>query len=263
MSKYLALGWLAFRERMHSPIALAVIQFNMLLRVWVLSQLYQASFAASGRTHVAGFGLTETVWSLMLVQAVMLSRWPTIARIITLDIREGGFVIALQRPYSYALAMLLQAIGRQFPVLLLNLITGCVVAHVLVGAPNISLNALLFAVVILILGLLLDLGMLLCLGLCALWLDASESLEWIYDKAFVVFGGAFLPLAFMPSWLQPWLELLPFGLLYSSASVVLLQGAAVEPALIVIRQVLWLLLVVGLVNFIFSNGVRHVAHNGG
>jgi ABC-2 type transport system permease protein len=101
------------------------------------------------------------------------------------------------------------------------------------------------------------------IGLAAFAAEEVAPFEWIYQKLVFILGGMLIPIDFYPSWLQTITKSLPFAyMMYGPARLF------VKPDLqlflsVIIGQVIWLVILCGIMILVFSRGIRRLAINGG
>lgn len=233
------------------------------LNIWIIKQLYAATYAASQVRQIGGLDLSHVVWLLAFVQSFERATWPNPIITIDEDIKSGAISYSLQRPYSYMLYHLFGFFGRIMATLIGNLFFACLAALLLVGPFSVSLYGFLAGFVALILGYILDFCMFFMFGLMGFWVEEIKPFAWLYNKIKLVFGGVILPIAFFPEYVQRVVLLLPFCNLYYTASRIIVHFEASLFFRCLCVQLCWIMILGGCTLFIFSKAVKHVSVNGG
>ena len=129
--KYLAVARTAFANRLvyfgdalGRPLFFALILF-------VFMQIWRKVFAG-GRPPVEGFGALETLWYMVLTEAIMLSV-PRLEGRVDLEVKSGSIAYLINRPCSYVGYHLAHGLGESLPLFAMNFVVGSVVAGLLVG----------------------------------------------------------------------------------------------------------------------------------
>jgi ABC-2 type transport system permease protein len=221
-AKYRAVWLTAFRQRLCEPAVLAGAALQYAFLLFVFSRMWPVMLAgepdAAARANRYLWYLTVTEW--------ILCAQPRFHLDIENDVRLGDIAYQLLRPTSYVGFRLAFAAAELCVNLLLLAPIGLCVTTLLVGPPAEPL-ALLAA---LPLGLLASSCWLLCtamIGLSAFWVQDTNPLYWIFQKAAFVLGGLMVPLDLYPAWLRATALSLPFSaLLYLPAHGVLGSGTA-------------------------------------
>ena len=231
--------------------------------IWTMKQLYAATFASAGTSHIGGLTLAETVWLIMFVQSFERATWPNPISLIDDEIKSGAITYALQRPYSYIVYHLCGFLGRVVVTAMGNLVLGAVFAFLLVGPCIFSVRGLVSGAIAISLGYMLDFFIFFIFGVAGLWVEDVKPFTWLYSKAKLVLGGACMPIAFFPQAAQKVVLLLPFSNLYYTASYCIVHF---DPWLFVrciTVQICWVSVLAGCAYALFRKGVRHVTFNGG
>ncbi|MCC6933007.1 MAG: hypothetical protein IT292_07110 [Deltaproteobacteria bacterium] len=143
-----------------------------------------------------------------------------------------------------------------------NVTIGTVAAFFLVGPLSVIISGLIFGIVLLFFGLLLDLFISLFIGLLAFWLEDISALGWIYFKEKMVFGGYILPVALFSSYLRKVVELLPFRQICYAPSRLMVHFEIDLFWQYLLTQLLWISFFWALACFTFSKGIKNVSING-
>ena len=243
MRAYRAVAYISSLSRTAFIGSLIMNGFLVGLYVWIIKQLYTATYAASHAQQIGGLNLTEVVWLLMFVQSFERATWPNPIAMIDNEIKSGSISYSLQRPYSYILYHLFSFFGRIAATATGNLLFGTIAALLLVGPCSITFHGLVGGAVAIILGYILDFCIFFMFGLCGFWVEDVKPFTWLYSKSKLVFGGVILPIAFFPAYVQKIVLLLPFSNLYYMASRIGILGSCAYA--------------------LFAKGVRHVTISGG
>jgi len=235
----------------------------VVLRIWIFTQLYTASYAMAGATDIGGLTLPMAIWSLMLTQSFQSAARPMLVRILDEEVKTGKLAYSVNRPYSYMLFHLSGYLGRSAPNLITNLMIGALAAIFLVGPLPTSLIGIALGAALLCLGYMLDFCMQFIIGLLGFWLEDTAALVWIYTKGQFVLGGVILPLALFPGALGRLASLLPFGLMYYGPARIMVNfdfGLFKE---FILMQFVWIAVFGLAALLIFKKSLKYVSINGG
>lgn len=260
---YAAIAYISSLSRTAFSWALLMNGLSVGLYIWIFTQLYTATYAASHTQTIGGLTLCSVIWLLMFVQCFERATWPNPIYKIDEEIKTGAISYALQRPYNYILYHLFSFYGRIFPTLLGNLVCGTIAALLLVGPFSLSLLGLLGGAIAIILGYTLDFFLFFMLGLMGFWVEDVKPFSWLYSKSKLVFGGVLLPIAFFPASVQKVVLLLPFSNLYYAASRIIVQFDIWLLLRCLTVQVVWIGILGSCAYALFKRGVRHVTISGG
>ena len=262
IGKYLAVGriTLASQAAYLSEMLLRTLFLALILYIFV--QLWTVTYEALGRQTVAGFSVAQMIWYLMLTESILLSR-PRITLEIDAEVRAGDVAYQLIRPYDYVLFRLARYLAERLLRLLICLAVGTALALLYVGPVPLGPAGLAAALVVLGFGILIDFGGAIAIGLCAFWVEDTQPLSLLYDRAIMLLGGLLLPLELFPDALASLLAGLPFQLLlYAPARLVVSGDLAPLPGALV-QLALTLLGIAGLVRLVQARALRRLHANGG
>lgn len=99
-------------------------------------------------------------------------------------------------------------------------------------------------------------------GLSAFWLEDAEPVYWISDKFVMLLGGAYVPVVLFPVWLKTIAIWLPFGGFTFVAQAFHPSFTALWSQLI-LSQLLWTIVLGGIVALVFRRARARVSINGG
>jgi ABC-2 type transport system permease protein len=116
---------------------------------------------------------------------------------------------------------------------------------------------------VLALGLLVDFGASIAIGLCAFWVEDTQPLTLLYDRAVMLLGGMLLPLELFPERVAAPLALLPFQLLLYAPARMVVSGDSSPLGATLAQLAVTLALVAGMVRLVHGRAVRRLHANGG
>jgi ABC-2 type transport system permease protein len=179
-----------------------------LLQIFLLKSVWTAVYA--GRASVDGVPLADLITFLTLANLQLLAMRPMLVWYLERRIHEGQIGLDLVRPVPFLGQLLAQQVGAtvgylpflfaSIPLAFMLGNLGLPISPGAVGAYLVSL-CLAYAIAMLI-GLLM--------GLVAFWTVQTLGVAVIYTFAAQFFGGALIPLFFLPAPLRMLAELLPF-----------------------------------------------------
>ena len=230
------------------------------LFIYVFMSLWRAIYQEGG---VHGYSYVQIVWYLIMTEFVGFACGTDIFRRMNEDVRSGAIAYLIGRPTHYVFYQLANSLGQ----MLLNLVSfgalACVLGLVFVGPLTTfsiaGFPALLLSVT---LSVLLNFFFLMLIGLCAFVMEDNSAVYLIYQKLCFMLG-LFLPVEFLPAWLQPVARSLPFSYVYWAPARLFV---AFSPDLfweLVPRQAAWLGVSVVLTLVCYHASVRRLQVNGG
>jgi ABC-2 type transport system permease protein len=262
IAKYLAVGriTLASQAAYLAEMLLRTLFLAMILYVFV--QLWTVTYEALGRATVAGFSVAQMIWYLMITESILLSR-PRMTTEIDAEVRAGDVAYQLIRPYDYVLFRLARYLAERLLRLAICLAIGTGLALLYVGPVPLAPGGLAAALAVLALGVAVDFAGAIAIGLCAFWVEDTQPLTLLYDRAIMLLGGLLLPLELLPDSLAGLLAGLPFQLLlYAPARLAVSGDLAPLPGALA-QLAVTLALAAAAVRLIQGRAVRRLHGNGG
>jgi ABC-2 type transport system permease protein len=259
--KYLAVVRTQVLYGLAYPADLAGRSIAIALFLWIFFHLWRAAYATTGQQTIAGLSLRDTLWYLMLAEAIALSR-PRLSGAIAEAVRSGSIAYQLHRPCSFLLYQAGMAVGDSSLRLAANLLAGGGLVWLLVGPPP-DPRAWPLVLVAILGAWALDCCLSAGIGLLAFVTEEIAAFEWIYSKLLMTLGGLLIPLDFYPDWLKDVAMHLPFAYtLYGPARAFVGPGILAFGALFV-GQAIWLAGLGTLVWLCYRRALRWLNVNGG
>ena len=231
------------------------------LFIYVFMNLWQAIYK-EGSVH--GYSYVQMVWYLIMTELIVFSsQGNAILNRINEDVKSGAIAYGLGRPVHYIFLQYTSTLGQ----VLVNLVSFGILAAVLglvfVGPlPAFSMVGLVPLVLSVALGLLMGSFFMTLIGLSAFVFEDNFALFLVYQKICFMLG-VFLPVEFLPGWLQPVAKSLPFSYI-TWAPAKIFVGYSPELCLELIpRQAMWAAVAVAATLLCYRLAVRRLQVNGG
>lgn len=207
---------------------------------------------------------SNAVWSMSMYFAVFWLGLRNIERIFRQDIISGNIELYLLRPMNYIWQKVFLQLGRGLIPFVLALILSVSINASILGTPAvhipISLWIIGLAIIFVLSQILTCLIFVLC-GLAGFWLQNSEPIYFVVSKLIMIFGGAWVPVAFFPHVLQRIAEFSPFGAAMEIAYA-MYPNFAERFWIMVLNTVVWIIICTLLVLVISNRAVRKLSVNG-
>lgn len=257
--------WAMFATQMVNalayPIDLAGRSVSIVLFMWVFIHLWRVTYRSVGQQEIAGLTLGDTLWYLMLAEAIWLSK-PRVSSAIAQSVRDGSIAYVLNKPYSFPLYHLSVALGDSVLRLGLGVTAGGALIWLAVGPPP-EPRGLLLALPAVAAAWLIDFCQGAMIGLAAFLAEDVAAFEWIYSKLVFVLGGLLIPIDFFPGWLRVVAQALPFAYTVYAPARLFVQPEPARLAGVLGGQAFWLLVLGLLLAFLYRQGTRRLVINGG
>jgi ABC-2 type transport system permease protein len=230
--------------------------------ILVLLGVYRIAMEKTG--SIAGMTYVTAMWSLSMYNIHWAVGTRNLFKDITNDIKSGAVETRLVRPASYLWTTIFFRIGKNFPMFIIHTLFSFGLLISVVGFPAgyISTVWLLSVAATFLLGTTTGIFMYVSVGLTAFWLQEATPVMWIVDKAVMILGGSFVPIAFFPPVLRLISERSPFGAILAFSQAFAPDFLSRLP-LIVASQCTWLVILgVGCAG-VWRLARRRIAVNGG
>ena len=233
----------------------------IVLFMWIFMNLWRVTYGATGTRSIAGLTLADTMWYLMMAEAVMLSK-RDLSETMSEQVKDGSVAYLLNKPFNFILYHFAAGLGDSVLAFGGNLIIGSAVVWLMVGPPP-GITGWLFAGVAVVLALLLDFCFSALIGLSAFVVEETVAFRWIYQKFLLLLGGVLIPLDFFPAWLQTISLNLPFAWIIYGPARLFIDPSPARLGYVFMQQGIWLAVVGGTVWVLYRRAVARLAINGG
>jgi ABC-2 type transport system permease protein len=257
--------WAIFRTQLQNsfayPLDLLGRSLSILLFMWVFVNLWRVTYAAVGEESIAGLTLRDTLWYLLMAEAVLLSK-PDLSRSISEAVKDGSIAYLLNKPFNFILYQFAIGLGDSLLSFVSNAVIGSALLWWLVGPPPTLLGwpVVLLAV---LLAWLLDFCITAMIGLSAFLAEEVSAFRWIYQKLVFILGGLLIPIDFFPEWLQRIAFSLPFAWTVYGPARLFVDPTWERFVNVVAAQAIWLLVMAGLLALFYRWAVSRLTINGG
>ena len=212
---------------------------------------------------LAGYTLNQIVWYLCITELIAFGMSPRVFARMNEEVKSGAVAYQLGRPYHYVFYQYALSMGAMVFSFLVYLIAAIIIGMVFVG-PLIGfawLGAPLMLLMI-FMGASIQFFLQMALGLTAFYAEENGGFFFVYQK-FVFMLGMFLPVEFLPDWLERIAKCLPFSYVCWAPARMVVAFDAAECGRLISMQALWLAFAVCCALTMFELGKRHIGANGG
>jgi len=262
IAKYTAITAVTLKETLYHRNKLISTVFISTFRLIMLALIYKYAYAYLGTT-INGIDQTTAVWSIAIYHILLFTQFRSIFRTIKSEHQKGSLEVQLNKPYNYLVYKCFEQLGKGIPNLVINLVISIPILIVLVGPPP-ALTPLLAvsALLLTICGTLVSAAIYACISLTNLWIEDAEPVFWIVDKAVLILGGAYIPIALFPPRAQTAAHFSPFGAPMFATKIFNPNFAYEWPSLL-LMQVVWIVVFILLTHTYYKATQKVLAINGG
>lgn len=251
------------RDYMYYPDRLLVDTLSIIARCGVLLVLYYYVFQLNDGV-INNTTYIVAAWSMFFYFGFSVFRLRDISRTIMQDIQSGNVEVLFSKPISYVSYRMWWQVGAGLYPFLVISILGALVLALIVGVPDTMAIGVFIPTLLLVIiaGTLLSLFLYATVGLLAFWIEDINPVFWIVDKAVMILGGSYLPVALFPDFMYKIALYSPFGASQFITHTVYETWAA-EWVLKIGIQVFWILAFAIIVSILFAKAKEKVSVNGG
>jgi len=260
LRKYIVIAQVSFGNAMvYRATLLSRFCFYTLI-IYVFMSLWRAIYQ-EGSVH--GYSYVQIVWYLVMTELIVFATGTDIYRKMNEDVKSGAIAYLIGRPTHYVFFQFANAAG-QITLSFIGFGTlACILGLIFVGPLyTFSLAGLLPLTLSIMMSIILNYSILMLIGLTAFVVEDNFSIFLIYQKLCFMLG-MFLPVEFLPMWLQPIAKSLPFSYVYWAPAKLFVDYS---PGLfweLFPRQVGWALAFVALTMFCYNLSIKRLTVNGG
>ena len=230
------------------------------LFIYVFMSLWRAIYQ-EGSVH--GYSYVQIVWYLIMTEFVAFACGSDIYRKMNEDVKSGAIAYLIGRPTHYVFYQFANSLGQ----ILLNFVGFSIMAVILgmvfVGPLyTFTIAGLLPLLLSLALSIVLNYFFHMLIGLSAFIMEDNFALYLIYQKLCFMLG-MFLPVEFLPIWLQPVAKILPFSYVYWAPAKIFVDFSPELCWQLIPRQAAWVLVSIALSLLCYRSSVKRLQVNGG
>ncbi len=230
------------------------------LFIFVFFSLWQAIYQGG---QVNGYTQGQVVWYLIFTELIVFGCRVNVVGQINEDVKTGALAYLINRPLHYVGYQAAAAAGGMAVNVLFFGVLGAVLGLCFVGPiPNFHWQALPLMLLSGVMGIALQFFSLVAVGLTAFALEDNSAVYLIYQKL-VFMLGVFLPVEFLPDWLQGVARVLPFSYVAWAPARLIVAFSWELFWQVVPMQLFWLLIAAVLSVTMYRKGVGALQVNGG
>ncbi|MBP9716217.1 MAG: ABC-2 family transporter protein [Candidatus Pacebacteria bacterium] len=231
----------------------------LLFSIYLYKYVYELVPSMQGRLP-----LPNAIWSMSMYFIVFWLGFREIEKSFRNDIKSGNIELYLLRPVGYIWQKVFFQIGQGLISFIFATIFSVTISYFLIGLPAVdaSIGLWIFGVLLVfILSQILICLIFITCGLTSFWIEDSEPIYFIVTKMMMIFGGAWVPVAFFPKFLQLFAIYSPFG--SSMAVSFAMYPDFIERIPVILGSIIfWIVVFLITVVFISKSAFKKLAVNG-
>ena len=251
------------KDRIQYPDKLVVDTIGVIARCGILLILYGYVFKLNDGV-INGTTFLFAVWSIFFYFSFSVLRLRDISGEIMRDIQTGNIEVLFSKPISYLSYRMWWQVGSGIYSFVIITIFATLALIFIMGLPSTMTMSIFIPTLILtfICGAILSLFLYSIVGLLSFWLEDINPVFWIVDKAVMILGGSYLPVALFPAFMFKIALWSPFGASQFVTHTVY-ETWQINWYQLVGIQLFWIVLLGLVVYFMFERAKQKVSVNGG
>ena len=251
------------KDRIQYPGRLIVDTVGIFARCGVLLILYSFVYRLNNGV-INGTTFLYAAWSIFFYFSFSVLRLRDISRAIMQDVQTGNVEVLFSKPISYLSYRMWWQIGSGiYPFAVITIVTTIALALIIGLPPTMAIGIFIPTLFLtFVCGVILSLLLYSIVGLLSFWIEDVNPVFWIVDKAVMILGGSYLPVALFPAFMYQAALYSPFGASQFVTHTVY-QSWQTDWYQLVGIQLFWIVLLGLIVYFMFERAKRNVSVNGG
>jgi len=251
------------KDRIQYPDRLVMDTIVIIARCGILLILYWYVFRLNNGV-INGTTFLFAAWSIFFYFSFSVLRLRDISRAIMQDVQTGNVEVLFSKPISYLSYRMWWQVGSGLYSFAVITILAVIALALIIGFPGTMTISIFIPTLVLtfICGSILSLFLYLIVGLLSFWIEDINPVFWIVDKAVMILGGSYLPIALFPAFMYKIALYSPFGASQFITHTVYESWQTNWYQLVGI-QLFWIVLLGLIIYFMFERAKQKVSVNGG
>ena len=231
--------------------------------MFIFLNLWQYVYS-DGSELINGYSFEQMIWYVLITEMLWHgTRNRAFSKEISDTIKTGNIAYNINKPYNYVIYVLFKHLGEITIKCIITSIVGIIIGLTFIGPiENFSFINLPLILLAFFLGTLINSIIVITISICSFWIEDSSPFYWVYNKIMLLLGTLF-PIEMFPEAIRPIISCSPiFVVTYGPAKLVL--NFSIEMFIkIFIAQIIYLLVLFFIMNFLYNKGVKKLNVNGG
>ncbi len=263
MNVYLEFAKRSFQKLLAYRMSMAFRLIGFLVSLIVVYYLWKAIFITS--PTIEGYSFKMMITYLILSFAINALYDLPVEYELANKIIRGDVAMDLTKPVDLQGVFFAESFGISVNQLIIyNIAFLIITASLFKIQPPASLTEFSFFVVSLLLGFIIMTAIGFITAVICFWTKDVWGIFFVKQAMVTFFAGAFIPLCFLPKWLENIAMVLPFhGVIYSPLSIYLSTISFYKMANLLVNQTFWAIILIVTGRMIWRVGIRRVVIQGG
>ena len=263
MKKYLFIFKFELMSTLQYVFNVLVGFIGHFIMLFILFNLYKYLYSNPDEL-INGYSSTQMIWYVIFTELIWgMVNGRKFCKKISEDVRGGNVIYNINKPYNYVGFSLSSHFGenftKSFVYLILSVILGIIFT---LTFPNTNILQLFIVAISLLLAVIISDLIIICIGLLSFRIEDSGPIYWVYSKLILLLGVLF-PVEYFPEVVQPILNYSPVYVTTYGPAKLFVDFSYDKALEVLILQLIYLVLVILLSNFMYKRGVKKLNVNGG
>lgn len=259
IKKYTAIMKASLKSNLMYKKALFSSSFFMLCIMYVFIFLWKAAYGE--KENIKGMAYEQVIYYLLITETVALSKI-NISGKISEEVKSGLLSYLMNKPYNFILYHFFTELGSTIPKIIINFITGYIII-LLVGTCNSPLYNLPAVLLAIVMSIYIDFCFSAFIGILAFRMEDITGANMIYSKLNQILGGLFIPISFMPLWMQKMCSFLPFSTIYNLPGTLFVNFDLLNVLRTFGFQLFWAIISSLILIVFYRSNIKYLSINGG
>lgn len=263
MKKYLYIYKATFIENLSyvMPIILRILNFFIMMFVFLNLWDYMYS---DGTQIINGYTKHQMMWYVLIAEVLWFStRNKILTNEISQDIKSGNIAYNINKPYNYVFYIIAKHLGEITLKFIAFIIIGMLTGLCFIGPiEGFNFAYIPFMIISAVLGIFINSILRIAISIISFWIEDSTPFHWVYDKMILVLGTLF-PIEMFPELIRPIMKCTPILVVTYGPTKLIIDFTMKEFIEILIAQIIYLIISIGIVTILYNKGVKKLNVNGG
>ncbi|GAB6169915.1 ABC-2 family transporter protein [Clostridium carnis] len=266
VKSYLTFARNSFQRNLSYRANAIIFFFGELMILAVTYYLWKAIYSSSEVDIINGFTLNEMIIYVLISFITGAIVNADVAHLISREVKDGSIAINLIRPINFEKRMLFEGLGN----LLYNFIVVFIIGFFAVTflffkyTGNINLLNIIFYFISIFLGFIISFYYSYAFGLLSFKITNMWGLSQIMQAIIQLLSGALIPITFFPNWLQNIFNILPFGsMIYTPSMIYLGKLTYMESINAMFIQLIWVCVLAFIARSMWKSLIKELTILGG
>lgn len=213
---------------------------------------------------INGYTKNQMIWYVIITEILWkIFDGRKLCRRICRDVKSGNIAYNMNKPYSYIGYILSSHWGEGIIKFIIYITIGMILGRASLGTfPDLSIVSMLIIIISSALAVTIDALFIIFIGLISLYIEDSIPLYWLYSKMTLVLGIMF-PVEFFPTAIQKFIVFSPIYVICYGPAKLFVDFSFENAMSIILAQLIYISIALGLCTLVYSKGVRKLNVNGG